>query len=112
MSASERALEIIEMLQMRKKITINELSDIFHVSELTIKRDLDVLTRHYPIQIKRGRYGGVYLESNEPSRSKLTQEEIGALIRAGETLAGTEREYWASAMIKLRILVCDTRIRQ
>ena len=45
MLAIERRNEILEKLQMEKRVVVSELSQIYKVSEETIRRDLEKLEK-------------------------------------------------------------------
>ena len=59
MLAIERRNEILEKLQNDRRVVVSELSQIYEVSEETIRRDLDKLVQD-GFAIKS--YGGVQLE--------------------------------------------------
>ena len=61
MLAIERRNEILEKLQKDKKVVVGELSKKYHVSEETIRRDLEKLENDgYAIKS----YGGAVLNEN------------------------------------------------
>lgn len=97
MLSQERQQSILDLLTERGSVTVNDLVTRFAVSEMTIRRDLDLLERK---GLLRRVYGGAVLErsrSYEPpflTRSAEFQEEkqrIGraaaALVKNGESLA-------------------------
>ena len=64
MTVSERRQAIMETLGLRKKETCENLAFEFGVSIQTIYYDIDALTPYYPIQVQRGKGGGVYVEKD------------------------------------------------
>jgi len=58
MKSFERRIELIKVLYRREYETINNLAFEFGVSNRTIRRDIDELSRMIPIYTKPGRYGG------------------------------------------------------
>jgi len=58
MGTSERRIELIKLLCLRRHETMTNLAFEFGVSVRTIKRDIDEITAVIPIYIKSGRYGG------------------------------------------------------
>lgn len=59
--ATERQFKILIALSQRRHDTISNLAFEFHVSERTIRRDIDTLCHIAPIYAKPGRYpGGIY----------------------------------------------------
>lgn len=108
MNKSDRILEIENMLKEKGEILTVDLADIFQVSEMTIRRDIDYLCKHSNAIRTRG---GVYMpfhnsENNEPSylsrineanfsknkiaymASKLIQAEDNIFIDSGTTTEG------------------------
>jgi len=62
MLTAERRKTILEKLQQEKKVVVNELSELFAVSDETIRRDLDLLCQEgYAIK----GYGGAVLNEND-----------------------------------------------
>ena len=61
MLAAERRNLILEKLQAEKRVVVSELSDLFEVSEETIRRDLDKLDKE-GLAVKS--YGGAVLVEN------------------------------------------------
>lgn len=96
MLAIERRNEILEKLQAEKRVVVSELSQLYQVSEETIRRDLEKLENDgYAIKS----YGGAVI--NEQSRLDLPLnirknrnvaekqkigEQIAALIHDGESI--------------------------
>ena len=60
---AERKLLIYEYLCQEKKAQMTQLAKMFKVSVRTIQRDLALLETVFrlPIEVKKGRYGGVYV---------------------------------------------------
>lgn len=54
MNKSERCLAILNMLQREHKVEVNELAHRFGLSEMTIRRDLNSLSRQYNITRTHG----------------------------------------------------------
>ncbi len=68
-----RQQDIISLLEVRGEITIKELSDIFHVTEMTIHRDLDYLSENKFLYKKRG--AAVYIEKSDRKRTEFYCDE-------------------------------------
>ena len=88
MPPSERRSEILHLLCRRRHETAINLAVELGVSERTIRADLLILSCYYPIQVTRGRYGGVahlpewfHLESRmlSPKQEILLQKLRSAL---------------------------------
>ena len=86
MDAATRRQEIMQFLSVRRHATIASLAQRFHVSDRTIRRDIEVLSLSEPIYTQAGRYdGGVYvLEGYRFCRSGVTalQREVIAQLLA------------------------------
>lgn len=96
MLAIERRNAILEKLQVERRVVVSELSDLYDVSEETIRRDLDKLENDgYAIKS----YGGAVLNENSnldlpfnvrKNRNVLGKQKIAALvsemIRDGENI--------------------------
>ena len=96
MLAIERRNEILEKLQIEKKVVVSELSQLFHVSEETIRRDLEKLEND-GLVIKS--YGGAVLNEHSifelpfnirknqrvVEKQKIAQE-VAKLVRDGESM--------------------------
>ena len=94
MSAVERRQQLLELLCQRRKETIPNLAAELGVCERTIRRDIETLTLHYPIETVCGRYGGgvkmadwYYL-----SRRRLTPRQAALLRRLATDLQGEDLE--------------------
>ena len=96
MLAIERRNEILEKLQIEKKVVVSELSQLFHVSEETIRRDLEKLEND-GLVIKS--YGGAVLNEHSifelpfnirknqrvVEKQKIAQEVV-KLVHDGESM--------------------------
>lgn len=86
MLAIERRNAILEKLQEEKRVVVNELSQLFDVSEETIRRDLEKLEQE-GLAVKS--YGGAVLNENNnidlpfnlrKNRNVGSKQKIGALM--------------------------------
>ena len=75
MLAIERRNEILEKLQNDRRVVVSELSQIYEVSEETIRRDLDKLVQD-GFAIKS--YGGAVI--NEKNRNIVGKQHIAELV--------------------------------
>lgn len=67
----ERRMEMLFLILNIKETTIPTLQRYFSVSENTICRDLEALSRYAPIYTRSGKYGGVFLLKGYKSDLKL-----------------------------------------
>lgn len=74
MQPSIRRAKIIELLNLRRRETMQNLADEFGVSWDTIQRDITILEQEYPLKITRGNGGGIAL----PDGYHLTQRHLNA----------------------------------
>ena len=86
-----RQQDIVLLTQTRGEVTIKELAEKFHVTEMTIHRDLDHLEELGYLYKKRG--AAVFLESDQSNMSAFYSEEkrvIGkkaaSLVREGQSI--------------------------
>lgn len=54
MNKSERCLAILELLQKQHRVEVNKLAELFDSSEMTIRRDLNLLSKQYNISRVHG----------------------------------------------------------
>ena len=87
MSATERRLEVLAVLQARPGITATALAERFAVSERTARRDVDHLRRiGYGIEGEAGRHGGYALAGGTKLPPLLLDADEAAAVALG--LAG------------------------
>ncbi len=81
----------LPLLIAERPHTQRELAEFFHVHGKTIRRDIDTLSRYYPIVDERDgrevvyRYSGAYKYQPPP----LTPAELATLVLAQESIAAT-----------------------
>lgn len=94
---SERCLAILEILQKQHKVTVDELSEKFGISKMTVRRDLNFLSNQYNIDrthggAELGNQPVVRMISFDESRiaHKESKEKIAAMaasmIRSGQRI--------------------------
>lgn len=88
MGTAERRYEIMKILCRRRYETIINLALEFGVSERTIQRDIETLSRTEPIFTKPGKYtGGVYVVDNySMDRMYMSDAEIALLHKVSITM--------------------------
>ena len=92
MSMLERQRAILEILCSERYTTSENLAERFGVTERTIRNDIVELSRHYPIQTVRGRYGGGIVMGKEfkLSAQYLTPIQTELLLRLKQSLTGDD----------------------
>lgn len=98
--ASERRREILEVLCQRRQDTRENLAQEFGVSLRTISNDIEILSLTYPIETKRGKYGGGVrvLDGYRLDRKYLTSIQQCLLERLANTLYGEDRNILESIL--------------
>lgn len=81
MGTADRRYEIIKTLCRCRYETIHNLASKFGVSDRTIQRDIEVLSRTEPIYTQFGKYGGgVYIvDGYSMNRMYMTKAELDVL---------------------------------
>lgn len=89
MNASERRLRILQALLKRRKDSMEAFATEFHVSYMTIFRDVQFLSCYFPIVTRRGGDGGILLMDGYGSGVKyLTLSQARLLERLSTQLDG------------------------
>ena len=106
MSPIERRIAIWHTLCIRREVKIRTLAEEYHVSWITIYRDIEQLSLSHPIITARGRYGGgVKLPDwYIPSANHLSPEQLAFLDRLYLSLNSEDVQ-----MIKGIILTLSSR---
>lgn len=104
---ASRLLSILIMLQLRGRLSADELAREFEVSVRTIYRDIDHLSAAgVPVYSERGRAGGFELHQGYRTRlTGFTSEEAKALLLSGVGEAASDLGFGAQATAaKLKLL--------
>lgn len=93
MQPSVRRVKIIELLNLRRRDTMQNLADEFGVSWDTIQRDITILEQEYPLEITRGNGGGVaFPDGYHLTQRHLTAKQAQAVREAIKTAEPSVRE--------------------
>lgn len=91
MSPIERRQQLLEVLNLRRQDTYDNLASEFDVSRRTICRDIAVLMCSYPIETARGYAGGVKIaEWFHLNTKTFTHKQAALLRKLREQLAGDD----------------------
>lgn len=84
----DRLIGILSVLLQRNKITAAELAEKFEVSQRTVYRDIEDLSKAgIPVAAERGINGGVYImDSYKMDRTLLSTEDMSAIIAGLKSL--------------------------
>lgn len=110
MNKNERCLEIVKILQKNHKVDVKELSELFGISEMTVRRDLNLLADQYNI-IRT--HGGAMLREDQPmvriisfDESRIEHKEEKEKIAAmAATLINPRQRIFVDAGSTVRILL-------
>lgn len=102
MDAVERRQQILELLCQRRKDTMQNLAAELGVSERTIRRDVEILTRSYPLETVCGRYGGGVRVADwyHLDRQRMFPKQTALLRRLAADLRGEDLEVMEQILLK------------
>ena len=102
MDAVERRQQILELLCQRRKDTMQNLAAELGVSERTIRRDVEILTRSYPLETVCGRYGGGVRVADwyHLDRQRMSPKQTALLHRLAADLRGEDLEVMEQILLK------------
>ncbi len=72
LSNVERQEQIVQMIARQKRVTVNDLCDVFSISKATARRDLEILANQGRIQRV---HGGAILVSSAPPEMPILQRQ-------------------------------------
>ncbi len=91
MSANERRQGLLAELFSLRHDTCEDLARKFNVTTRTIYSDIELLMCSYPIEVVRGRYGGVKVSDwFYPSSTFLDAKQFALLVRLRDQLTGDD----------------------
>ena len=102
MDAVERRQQILELLCQRRKDTMQNLAAELGVSERTIRRDVEILTRSYPLETVCGRHGGGVRVADwyHLDRQRMSPKQTALLRRLAADLRGEDLEVMEQILLK------------
>ena len=102
MDAVERRQQILELLCQRRKDTMQNLAAELGVSERTIRRDVEIRTRSYPLETVCGRYGGGVRVADwyHLDRQRMSPKQTALLRRLAADLRGEDLEVMEQILLK------------
>ena len=89
-SATERRQQIIEYLSDHRQVTYREIADEFNISQMTARRDVELLSCSYPIETVQGNGGGIRVADGWYLSRRYLHDDQEALLR--ELLPGLQPE--------------------
>ena len=102
MDAVDRRQQILELLCQRRKDTMQNLAAELGVSERPIRRDVEILTRSYPLETVCGRYGGGVRVADwyHLDRQRMSPKQTALLRRLAADLRGEDLEVMEQILLK------------
>ena len=99
LGALSRRSDILSVLCARRKDTYENLALEFNVSTRTIQDDIHDLSLYHPIEVIRGKGGGVKLmDGYYPPSVKMTKEQTALCVKLAQQLSGEELEIMHSIL--------------
>ena len=93
MSTWNRKLEIVDVLLTQRSTTAKELARRLGVSVRTIHNDILELSVRYPIYIKQGEHGGIFIDDEyRPYNNTLSEQELKILYELYEIEEGLNKQ--------------------
>ena len=97
MSANERRMAIWHTLCTQRQVTIAYLAEKYHVSIRTIRYDVEILSRNYPVETRSGKNGGVKVADwFQPGPDMLQPEQMDLLLKLYRELEGDDAQTMSS----------------
>ena len=81
-STAERRQAILELISVRRRITIKQIADEFHICLRTAKSDIQILSCSYPIITQQGNGGGVLAMDGWYLNRRYLHDDQEALLRS------------------------------
>lgn len=93
MNTTDRRMEIINILVVRRHTTARELSEEFGVTTRTIRNDIQALSLGYPIYTQQGGAGGIFIrEDYKPYINTLSTDELKTLCEIYRQAEGIHKK--------------------
>lgn len=81
---NERQRQIIELVNMEGEVKVNSLKELFHVTEMTIRRDLEKLEQH---GVLRRTFGGAIATGRDIALRERSEHMLEEKMRIGKLAA-------------------------
>lgn len=110
----ERLLTMTMILINRKKVTAQELAEVFNVSVRTIYRDIETLScAGVPVISQQGVHGGIRLiDGYRVDKQVLTKDELASLSIAIKSALTTYEDSHAEAVLEKLTGIADDHVKQ
>ena len=93
MNTTDRRMEIINILVVRRHTTARELAEEFGVTTRTIRNDIQGLSPGFPIYTQQGGAGGIFIGENyKPYINTLSSDELETLCEIYRQAEGVHKK--------------------
>ena len=93
MNTTDRRMEIINILVVRRHTTARELAEEFGVTTRTIRNDIQALSQGFPIYTQQGGAGGIFIGENyKPYINTLSSDELETLCEIYRQAEGVHKK--------------------
>ena len=93
MNTTDRRMEIINILVVRRHTTARELAEEFGVTTRTIRNDIQDLSPGFPIYTQQGGAGGIFIGENyKPYINTLSSDELETLCEIYRQAEGVHKK--------------------
>ena len=93
MNTTDRRMEIINILVVRRHTTARELADEFGVTTRTIRNDIQALSPNFPIYTQQGGAGGIFIgDDYKPYINTLSSDELNTLCEIYRQTEGIHKK--------------------
>lgn len=95
-------MAIWHTLCTHRQVTIAYLAEKYNVSIRTIRYDIEILSRSYPVETRSGKNGGVKVADwFRPGNNLLTPEQMALLLKLHGNMDGSEASMMADIIAVL-----------
>ena len=93
MNTTDRRMEIVNILIVRRRTTAKELAEEFGVTTRTIRNDIQALSPGFPIYTQQGGAGGIFIgEDYKPYINTLSSDELKILSEIYGQVEGIQKK--------------------
>ena len=93
MNTTDRRMEIVNILIVRRRTTAKELAEEFGVTTRTIRNDIQALSPNFPIYTQQGGAGGIFMgDDYKPYINTLSSDELNTLCEIYRQTEGIHKK--------------------
>ena len=99
-TANERRYMILETLSQRRCACVNNLAELYQVTEKTIRKDIQILSSSAPIYTVQGKGGGIHVADGwYYSHQYLTERQEALLHKLSDNLIKDDFDVMQSILL-------------